>query len=482
VQGFVTATMRGDVRLAEGIKPELQCECAFSNTQGEAGQIRTASIRGSWVDDVIRVDKFEVASDEAVISGRGCVGPDDALDLNLDAHGLNLTTLCRWAKLQHNISGTADVTIIATGTVSQPVGQASVNVINPIIENTKFDNLRLRLSTGKLTLPTQQINIDELTLVLGQKEITASGFVPVNWQPLSISENGNLSLKLAFDNASLDLLAGITRSVVKNGTGGTLTGSMLINVPVGGGKLKTPSMQGDLTWTGGTIQFSRLDTTFQNIDMHCVFNGDVLTIEKCTGTSAKGGAFEVGGNVKFAELGPSLDLLVRTNSLGLSEKNLSNAYGENIRCKLDSKLKLTGNWRKPIIVGDVAVKDGTVDLTGKAEKIKGKRNQSVDPTFSVAVNVAKTFELRSSRIKTPIGGNLNITGSLSKPLVEGQADLTGGTIIFPIHVFRILPGSNMKLRVHPDEPASVILDLRAKARLTALTGLGRRKRYTVIME
>lgn len=90
------------------------------------------------------------------------------------------------------------------------------------------------MSAGEPTLPTQQINIDELTLVLGQKEITASGFVPVNWQPLSISENGNLSLRLAFDNASLDLLAGITRTVVKNGTGGMLTGSMLINIPVGG--------------------------------------------------------------------------------------------------------------------------------------------------------------------------------------------------------------------------------------------------------
>lgn len=480
--GLVTGRVEGNLKLIGDLKPNLHCEGTFSNPKAETGQIHTVNLKGSCIDDILAVNEFEAVSDEAIISGKASIGPADSLHLNLDAHGLNLTDLSHWLKLPHNISGTADVTIVAGGTTSQPVGQASVDIINPIIGNTKFDQLRLRLSTGEHNMPAQQVNIDELTLVLNQKEVTASGFIPVSWRPLSIPEDDALSLKLVFDNAGLDLLPGFVSSVEKNSMGGILAGSVLINVPAGGGKLKTPTLQGDLTWTKGTIRFSQLDTSFQDIDMHCVLKGDELVIEKCTGASAKGGGFDVGGSIKFTELNPTLDLLVHTNSLGLSEKNLSNEYGESIRCKLDSTLKITGDWRKPLVAGDIAVKDGSIDIAGKAEKSKGERKQSVDPTFSVVVDISKSVELRSSRIKTPLLGRLNIAGSLSKPLVDGQANLTDGIIMFPMHTFKILPGSTMRLRIHPSEPPSVMIDVRAQTRLMALTGLGRRKRYTVTME
>ncbi|MCL6519145.1 MAG: translocation/assembly module TamB domain-containing protein [Armatimonadetes bacterium] len=482
--GLVTGRVEGNLKLVGGLKPNLHCEGTFSNSnpKAEAGQIHAVYLKGSCTDNIVAVNEFEAVSDEAVISGKASVGPADSLHLNLDAHGLNLTDLSHWLKLPHNISGTADVTIVAGGTTSQPVGQASVDIINPIIGNAKFDQLRLRLSTGEHNMPAQQVNIDELTLVLDQKEVTASGFIPVSWRPLSILEDNALSLKLVFDNAGLDLLPGFVSSIAKNSMGGILAGSVLINVPAGGGKLKTPTLQGDLTWTKGTIRFSQLDTSFQDIDMHCVLKGDELIIEKCTGISAKGGGFDIGGSIKFTELNPTLDLLVHTSSLGLSEKNLSNEYGESIRCRLDSTLKIMGDWRKPLVAGDIAVKDGSIDIAGKAEKSKGKRKQSVDPTFSVVVDISKSVELRSSRVKTPLVGRLNIAGSLSKPSVDGQANLTDGIIMFPMHTFKILPGSTMRLRIHPSEPPSVMIDVRAQTRLMALTGLGRRKRYTVTME
>lgn len=484
--GKINGSISGSVQLTDkGIDPDLIVQVNMTDMISGSSTVKTVQLDGTWRNDVVKLDRLEAMDGDTNVFVEGSFGPSDALVLQADAHNLSMNTLRQWVKLPQDFSGNADITVVASGSTHAPVSEMSIEIVNPVISGAKFDRLRCRLSTNSL-LPGQsditrsasgRIDVDDLTLMLGEHDLRASGYIPVDWREFSIPSDGSILLHSDLDSDSLVILSAFSGTVMETGEAGTFEGAVGIE-----GTVQSPKLQGSLTWRDGSIRIPRVNSVFEKIDARILLGDNKLSIEKFNGVSSEGGGFDVSGSVALADMKPSLNLTLKTNSLRISEKNITDIYGEDVKAAFDGELKLAGDWRSPLISGNVSIADGLIALSGKMKK-PGERvwPLGINPKFNVEASLARNLQLKSARIRSPLYGTLIIQGDLSKPTIEGSIDISDGTILMPMREFKILPGSSMTLHIGSPQLPSVFLDIRAQTRLTTVSFLRLRKRYAVTM-
>lgn len=484
--GIVNADISGGIRQTDGgVTPDLRIQAAAADLKFGSSSIDTVHLEGTWRNKIARLEKLEALDEDTNLYVEGSFGPGNALVLSADAHNLSIDTLRPWLKLPDNFSGEADVTIVAGGSIEAPVSEVYIEVVDPVIAGKKFDRLRTRMSTkstrhepegGKTDL-TGKIDIDDLTLTLGDRQLRAAGYVPMDWRRFAIPKDGPISLQSSLDSDSLEVLSAFTGLALSTGPNGTFQGSVRL-----GGTVQSPNLEGDLTWLDGQAQLPRIESLLENIEASIQLANDKLSIGKLSGTSAEGGSFEIAGDIALADLSPSLNLAIKTHDLGITGRDITNAYGEDITLRLGGDLQVVGDWRSPLISGGLDIPEGLVALPSRVRKSREPVGPPAsDPRFAVTASLGRDVQFKSARLRAPLYGKLALAGSLRKPVVEGTLDISDGTILFPMRALRLLPGSTLGLHVGlPPQPAA-FLDIRAQARVTAASGLGRRRRYTVTM-
>ena len=484
--GKMNGGISGSVQLTDkGMDPNLKVQVNMTDMISGSSTIKIMRLEGTWRNDVVKLERLEAMDGDTNVFVEGSFGPSDALVLQADAHNLSMNTLRQWVKLPSDFSGNADITVVAGGSTHAPVSEMSIEIVDPMISGAKFDRLRCRLSTNSL-LPSQsditrsasgRIDVDDLTLMLGAHDLRASGYIPVDWREFSIPNDGSILLHSNLDSDSLVILSAFSGTVMETGEAGSFEGAVGIE-----GTVQSPKLQGSLTWRDGSIRIPRVNSAFEKIDARILLGDNKLSIEKFNGVSSEGGGFDVSGSIALADMKPSLNLTLKTNSLRISGKNITDIYGEDVKAAIDGELKLAGDWRSPLISGNVSIADGLIALSGKIKK-PGERAWplGINPKFNIEASLARNLQIKSARMKSPLFGKLTVQGDLSKPIVEGSIDISDGTIIMPMREFKILPGSTMALHIGSTQLPTVYLDIRAQTRLTTVSFLRQRKRYTVTM-
>ena len=485
--GIVNGEVSGRVQFTgQGAVPDLRAELNVADMKLGLDAFQALSVKGYWQKDSARLEKIEAVSGDMKISGQGSLGPADVLDLQLKGESLDVGTICRWLDIPQNFSGKADVTIVASGTSRAPSSDIVVKIADPVIKGTKFDRLESHLtlregpfapSQGEQAWAGSRMNISDLTLTVGDRNLRLSGYLPLDRRSLTIPKDGPLSLRAILDGESLAILSKFSGIAAETGASGAFDGSVKLT-----GTVKSPKLEGTLVWSDGRVQIPRLNSPLDRISAKMSLAGDTITIERLTGSSTEGGTFDVAGKVSLADLKPDLDLQIQTSGLGISGRNFTNIYGEDVRVKLDGKASITGGWRMPLILGNVEVPDGSVALPSKPAK-KGKpiETRGFDPRFDIKASLGRNMRFGAARLKSPMYGNLSVGGSLSSPVVEGNLDVSGGTIIFPMRRMKLMPGSMISLRTSPSKQIDVLVDVRAQTRMPAVSQFGQRRRYTVTM-
>lgn len=478
-QGVLDADVKGTIDLAGGEPaPNLRIEGTVNGARIGSSDISTIRIEGDWQAGKVILSKLEALSGDTDLLASAVLGPGGTLDVQADVHGLDLETAGKWLKLDQNFSGVADVTIIAEGTTKAPSVEASLDIQNPVIEGMRFDSLRARFSAapfGEDASAGNRINIDDLTVVLGDSQLSASGFMPVDWEKPSVPRDQPILVEMLLNDDSLKLMSVLAGEAITGQAGGKFSGKISY-----GGTIDKPDMHGGLTWRDGRLHLARLGKPFEQIEADITLSGSVLTVDRLIGRSAQGGSFRIAGPVDFTK--SSLDLSLVTSTLRVSGNNISGKYGETGEVVLDSDVHVAGNWRAPLISGRVSVPKGSVGLTDTDDLASAAVKPAVDPRFDLQVSVGRGLVFRSARLEAALPGSLALGGSLSQPMVDGLLDLADGTIVFPMRSFKILPGSDMRVRVSPGQPALAIVDLQARARIVDVSSLGKRARYTVTMQ
>lgn len=478
--GVLGLDVSGWIGLTEsGVVPALHVEGTVTNARVGLSDINTVRLEGDWQGDTIRLSKLEAIDGDTDVVADAVLGPSEEIAVHIDAHGLDLGSAARWFKLDQNLSGTADVTIIAEGTTSAPSVEASLDIENPAIGSMKFDGLRARFSgvpLGEGGSSENRINIDDLTIVLGDSQLRAAGYIPIDWSSYSIPRDRELLVEMFLDDGSLSLLSAFAGQVIQGEAGGSLSGKIGYS-----GTIDKPVLQGGLKWRGGSVRLASLNKPFEQIDADVTLSGHTLSIDSLVGKSAEGGSFRISGPVDLTGLKPKLDLSLATSSLKVSGKNISGRYGENIEVVLDSDLRVTGDWLKPQFAGRISVPRGTLGMGPGYDQPK-TASQTFDPRFDLDVTVGRGLVFKSAQLQTALPGTLSVGGPLSALVVDGLLNLADGTITFPMRSLKILPGSDMRLRVAPGQPVLAVLDLKARGHVVDYTPLGKRAKYTITME
>jgi len=229
------------------------------------------------------------------------------------------------------------------------------------------------------------------------------------------------------------------------------------------------------------VHLSRLNEPFEHIEADLTFSGHTVLIDRFIAQSAQGGNLRLSGPIDVTT--GDLDLNLATTNLRVSGENISRKYGETGEVVLkDGDIRITGNRKSPLIAGSVAIPEGSVGLASAEEAKPATRKRAFNPRFDLRVTVGRDLVFESARLRAALPGQLAIGGSLKEPVVDGLLDLADGTIVFPMRSFKILPGSDMRVRMAPGQPAVAIVDLQARARITDVSPLGAREKYTVTMQ
>ncbi len=501
-KGVVGASVTGSLLFEDdGITPDLHFQGQVSDARIGLSAISSIKMDGDLEGRSIRLNRLEALDGDTDLVASAVLGPEGEIDVQIDAHGVDLASAAKWAGLDQNFSGSADVTIIAEGTRSAPSVEASFDIQDPMIEGMKFDGLRARLSgapSGEGRAAGNRIDIEDLTIVLGDSQLRASGYVPVDWKEYTVPRDQDLLVELYVDDDSLKLLSALAGRALVGELGGSIAGKVSY-----GGTIEAPRLEGGFQWRDGTVQLARLKQPFEQIEADVSLSGDVLSIDRLVGKSAEGGSFRISGPVGLVNpeserapgsgadsdgfagrlgLNPRLDLTLVTSSLKVSGKNISGKYGESIEAVFDSSIQATGDWTRPLLTGTIAIPRGVAGMSGAPDEPLPPMLMSFDPRFDISVTTGRGLVLKSARIEAALPGSLSLGGSLKEPVVDGLINLVDGTIVFPMRSFRILPGSDMRIRVSPGQPVLAMLDVKARGRVVDTNPLGKRTRYDVTME
>lgn len=477
-RGTLDVSVTGSINFAS-LKPvpDLQFKGTVDNVTVGLGDINSIRLEGGWQGDVVKVSKLEVLDGETFLTAGGVFGPNGEIDLDAKARGLDLQSASEWLKLDQNISGAADVIIIAKGTAKSPSVQVDLDIRNPVIESMKFDSLSATLSSVPVGDSSEsRINIDDLTIVLGESQMSASGFIPVDWEHHSIPRDRELLVEMLLDDGSLKLLSAFAGEAVQGEAGGDLSGKLSY-----GGTIDAPILWGGLKWRGGSVRLAALNKPFDQIAADVTLSGHTLSIDSLTGESAGGGSFAVSGPIDLIGMKPNLDLSLSTSGLRIAGKDISGRYGETLDVAFDSNLELTGDWLRPLIAGEIGIPEGSVEL-GSSDGNRKPAGTKLDPKLDLKVSIGRGMRLKTALLETALPGSLSVGGSLSEPIVDGLVNLADGRITFPMSSFRILPGSDMQVRMSPGQPALVLVDIQARGNVVDISPLGKRTKYSVTMQ
>ncbi len=294
--GTLTANVSGTARLGEGrADPDLQADLLVSNAAVGGNSFKSVVLKGSWKNDVARLEKLEATDGGLALSAAGSIGPKKALDLKMNAKGLDIATICQWLGSPHNFSGKADVTVVASGTTRAPSTEMNLDISGPVIGGAKFDSLKSRLTlTRKLTEGTgephydDRIDISELTLGQGDRTLRVSGYIPVDLHTFKMAKNVPMLVQANLDGDSLAILSKCTGLNMETGTSGKFEGLVKLS-----GTSDKPVLEGNLDWTDGRVQVPKLNSPLEGITARLHLVGDKITVDELTGRSAEGGAFVV---------------------------------------------------------------------------------------------------------------------------------------------------------------------------------------------
>jgi hypothetical protein len=480
VRGTVNVSSRGSVDFSGGTPvPDFELEAEVDDLTVGHKSVKRLQVKGGWQNGVVNLARLTAIDGDANLQAEGRLGPRKALDIKLDAHNLLLSATKGWVSVPGDISGRADITLVAKGTLSSPSADMFVEVVDPVIHGARFDRLRGRFSTqpsGKADKGSFScINVDDLRLVLGDHSFKAAGYLPVDWEEMAIPLDGSILLQSRLDSDSLKILSALSSIDTDAQSENTFKGSVKLS-----GTVRKPLLEGSVAWHDGRIKIPRIVEPLEGVELAVNLAGDALTVEKLSGRAREGGTFTVKGLVRMAEMKPVLDLQVKTDNLVMAGRNLSGSYDEDAKAHINANLKITGQIKTPMVSGDVNIPSGYISLgrPGKLEPVRA----AVNPGFNVNVLLGKEMMLASGQVRAPLYGKLSIAGTLAAPVVDGDIDISDGAIFFPMSQLRLMPGSSMDVHLSSVQRSAVLLDFTAQGNIVDVNSFGQRKRYAITME
>jgi hypothetical protein len=308
--------------------------------------------------DRIEIDNLTLINGDQRIHADGVVGSTtETLQLrveNVDVAQVDALLLGD-QRLAGRFTGNATV----SGTTAAPRVSSDFTLTQGAFRMFKFESL-----AGTVEYTQGGVSMDVRLQQTPTAWITAKGEAPLTlFQPTpeglaphdAEGAGGKVDIQIASSEIDLGIIQGFTSYVTD------VTGTLVANVRVVGTGYD-PHVEGAVDVRGGAFTVPDLGTNYTGLDTRVELKPDVFSIQEFKILDNRGFPMTVGGTLAVHERSVgAVDITIRSENFEVIDNALADL-------KLDTDLKITGELRKPRIVGNVEVENGTIHLTQLIEQ------------------------------------------------------------------------------------------------------------------
>ena len=380
---------------------------------------------------------FDVASPRLVASGTGQFGLSEAGEIEMTVR-LSDTSLDPYARvfmptLSPYTSATGGGSVRIWGEVYTP---------DALHIEAAIDDLRVQLFDYELRnrgvlrvgLDGQIVRIDQFALTGDRTALELSGQVDVARDVVTLRATGD---------ANLAVLQGVLPDI--RGSGRAEVSAQI------GGSLGTPTLSGNALLTDGRLRSFAFPHALEAINGIVTFDASAVRLDGLRARLADG-TVQVGGRLGLR------GLALADYDVTLTGLDLRLRYPEGMRALVDASLALEGPADAAVLSGSVMVRSavysppfGSTNVFGGGSAATGAAAPTVAGAvagesraglrYDVRLVVPSTLRIENDLARLVASADLELRGTVDRPLVFGRADVERGEVSFEGRRYLITRGS-----------------------------------------
>jgi hypothetical protein len=380
-----------------------------------------------WRKRRVDIKRLGLAIGGGEVSLEGGATWPDQINLEAEAHSVDLDSLEAHSKMNLGIEGDLDMRVLVGGTFHDPEISLTTRIDAPSIKGVRSDSLVLAVKYGDYRL-----DIERFVIKGGGYDCDVRGVFPLllDLQPFRVAELADAPIDLEagiahFDLSSLKLLTGEINFV---------DGYMEGKVRLGGTPART-------TWNGrggvhgGEGVIMRSNTYFSGLQAEFAFHEEELTISSLAAALMGGGSLRGSGNIQMDGFVPSkIDLDIAMKNYTVNQVQYVSSLS------LDSNLHVSGDLYKPDVSGNVVINNGLLDIPvgkgGEPNASSGSQG-SIPFLIDLGIHAENDLWIRNSNVNVEIAADMKLITRKGKVLPVGDVDVIRGTYTYFGTIFDI---------------------------------------------
>ena len=306
----------------------------------------------------VEVQNLRLVNGEQTIAADGVIAGADST-LRVHAENVDVAQLDSLLLGDGRIAGRFTGDAAVSGSLKSPTVNSNFTLAQGAFRTYKFEAL-----TGTVDYTRSGVAMDVRLQQTPTEWITAKGIAPLTLfapTPAGISAHdeeragGVLDVRVVSSPIGLGIIQGFTPYATN------VTGTLQADVRLTGSGYD-PHAEGTVDVRGGAFEIAELGTRYSGLDTQIEFKPDVVTVREFKILDSRGFPMTVGGTLAVHERNVgAVDFTIESEDFELIDNRLADL-------KLDTRLKLTGELRKPRLVGTVDVENATIHIAEVLEQ------------------------------------------------------------------------------------------------------------------
>ena len=383
------------------------------------------------IRDALMTYELEAASSRLAVSGTGRIALTEERDAEL-AFRVTDTSLDPYVRaIVPDFSPFTSA--VASGTI-RVVGELSNRDALRVDASVEQVSLRLfdyslrNAGPIRLGVDRQVLRVEALRLVGDETELDLTGEVNLPQETLALSANGA---------ANLAVLQGVVPNVRSSGRA-----EVSANIS---GNTREPVVSGTALLSNGRLRAFAFPHALENLNGIVTFNASGILLDGISGRLG-GGEVRFGGRIGLA------GYRVSEYDVTATGQELRLRFPEGMRSTVNATLALQGPYAAPVVNGTVQVLSAvytrafdtsSFGLGGRDEPGAGggPPAEASALRFDVRLLAPSTLRIENEDARIVAGADLNLRGTLDRPLVFGRAEIQRGEAQFEGRRYLVTRGS-----------------------------------------
>ena len=436
---FLPSEILGDITIAGdtseqniSISAQLMPQLQENNPPSQLESVLTINENG-WL-----ISNFSLLQTEGRFLAQGNISNNNALDITFQAEQLDLGMLMNLAQIDESVQGIMDIEGFFSGTIKQPQIAMTANIKEGYIREFQFKNFvsDLYWNSQRKELEIRELNIDleddnhikargnlpisiftdkEIDEVELESDISdfSTQVIPLDFQINMEKADMNL-LKLFWKDAFSELMGNINLELYLTGT------------------TEKPVLNGTIDIVNGKITIKELPVQLEELNTRIEIADNQVILPNIP-FEAYENNFNLSGEFEMVNFEPGNMLL----TIRIAEENI--AYQNILKSEAELWIDVRGSLPEPNISGKLTLSHGELNLQNLLQLYEendsmalsnGSMTNNSPDYLDLNIEIAEPFTLKMPNAEINITGNIDLSGSLAKPDINGNIVLKKGYLIY----------------------------------------------------